>query len=163
MRLHHTRHVSSVAIVALLCACMSTFASAQPSYDGEYQKTGMGFGPHRLFRLLHKLDVSRDQREAIGEIMDDRRPIMREFMFDMMDGKKALQEILSSENYDPVQVEALAAIQAEKAHSMFIETARSFAEVSAILTTEQRRELAELLEKRPRRWGRRHHDRDETL
>jgi len=151
-------------LIVVMCATLATAFSAQaePGAGPGFKQMSRGFGPHRMFKLLHKLDVSREQRTAIGEVMDTHRPMMREFMFDMMDGKKALQAILTSENYDPKQIEDLAAAQAANAEKMFLATAKSFAEISAILTPEQRKELAKMMESRGGRWGghRRDDDRD---
>jgi len=149
-----------VALVAILCSGLVATGNVQAEPGGGHREGfshGPGdFGPHRLFGLLHDLDLNREQRTAIGAAMDKQRPLMREFMFDMMDGKKALNEILTSENYDPKQIETLAAAQAANAEKMFLATAKSFAEISAILTVEQRRQLAELMEKRHARWGGKH-------
>lgn len=129
-----------------------TTAHAEPGF----KRASRDFGPQRMFKLLHRLDVTREQRTQIGAVMDAHRPLMREFMFDMMDGKKALQAILTGDNYDSKQVEELAAAQAVNAEKMFLATAKSFADISAILTADQRKELAAMMEKRKGRWG---HDR----
>lgn len=133
-------------------------ASANPDqHDGKYFKhSARGFGPHRMFKLLHKLDVSEEQRTAIGELMDEHRPVMREFMFDMMDGKKALHGILTSSDYDASQIEKLALAQAKNAEQMFLATAKTFAEISAILNQEQRQQLADMIEKRQERRREKH-------
>lgn len=134
-------------------------AHAEPGF----KHASRGFGPHHIFKLLHQLDVSREQGTQIGAVMDAHRPLMREFMFDMKDGKKALQAILISDNYDPKQIEDLAAKQAALAEKMFLATAKSFADISAILNAEQRKELAALMaehENRRRRGPPREHDED---
>ena len=46
-----------------------------------------GFGPHRIFKVLHRLDLDREQERQIGEIIDKNRPFMRELMFELRDGK----------------------------------------------------------------------------
>lgn len=122
-------------------------AHAEPGF----KHTSRGFSPHHIFKLLHRLDVSREQGTKIGAVMDAHRPMMREFMYDMKDGKKALQAILTSDNYDPEQIEDLAAKQAALAEKMFLATAKSFADISAILNAEQRKELAALMAKHENR------------
>ena len=132
-------------------------ASAVDARDASFRTASHGFGPHRLFRLLHELDVTREQRDAIGAIMDRHRPQMREFAFGMMDAKDTLKSILTSADYDPAQVESLAAAQAASAEQMFLTTASAFAEIGSLLTAEQRAELAKLMDRRGRHRGR-HHD-----
>jgi len=155
----------SLSLLFILCCSVflasSVNAESTGHGDAGFKHVSRGFGPHRMFKLLHKLDVSPEQRTAIGEVMDKHRPVMREFMFDMMDGKKALHEILTSSDYDPKQIEELAMAQAKNAEKMFLATARTFADISAILTPDQRRELADLIEERgERRRERRREHRD---
>jgi protein CpxP len=157
-----SNYLSFTLILALGISVLFTYSAvAEPGQrDGsEFKHMSRDFGPHRLFRLLHKLDVSKEQRTAIGEVMDEHRPVMREFMFDMMDGKEALHAILTSSDYDPNQIEALALAQAKNAEQMFLATAKTFAEISAILTPDQRQQLAEMIEERRdgRREKRREH------
>ncbi|HJP36582.1 MAG TPA: Spy/CpxP family protein refolding chaperone [Gammaproteobacteria bacterium] len=160
---HHIR------LTLALILCFGVFSaysvSAEPpGGDGEgLRHTSRDFSPHRLFKLLHRLDISREQRTAIGEVMDKHRPVMREFMFDMMDGKKALQNILTSPDYDPKQIEELAMAQARNAEQMFLATAKTLAEISALLTPEQRLELAELIDERGERGRQRHRERREAM
>ena len=103
----------------------------------------------------------RNNARRLAEIMDEQRPVMREFMFDMMDGKEALHAILTSDNYDPSQIEVLALEQAKNAEQMFLATAKTFAYISAILTQEQRQQLADMIEKRQEKRRERHRERRE--
>ncbi len=150
--------------LVLLSVMGGSFGIAADAYaEPGFKQTSRGFGPHHIFKLLHELDVSREQATKIGAVMDAHRPLMREFMFDMKDGKKALQAILTSDNYDSKQIGDLAAKQAALAEKMFLATAKSFADISAILNAEQRKELAALMaehENRRRRGPPGEHDRD---
>lgn len=161
MNQNSSRHHRSFCLVLMLC--VGVFSSVDASAElsrrdgGHIERVARNFGPHLMFKLLHKLDVTDEQRAAIGEVMDKHRPVMRKFMADMMDGKKALHDILTSSDYDQTQIVALAITQAKNAEKMFLATARTFADISALLTPEQRRQLAELIEKRGKRWEK-HHD-----
>ncbi len=145
------RWLLPLVLLSVVCTGFAVMASAHA--EPSFQHASRDFGPQRMYKLLHRLDVSREQRTQIGAIMDAHRPLMREFMFDMMDGKKALHGILTGDNYDPKQVEELAAAQAANAEKMFLATAKSFADISAILTADQRKELAEMMESGVGRWG----------
>lgn len=143
MNNHNQRWLLLLVLLGIAGGSFGIAASAHA--EPGFQHTSRGFGPHYIFRLLHRLDVSREQGTKIGAVMDAHRPLMREFMFDMKDGKKALQAILTSDSYDPKQIEDLAAKQAALAEKMYLATAKSFADISAILNAEQRKELAALM------------------
>ena len=176
MTLNYNALAWSVAAFFLISviAFSAHYAHASPSgFAQNHHKMGHGFGPHRLFKMIHHLDLSREQREKVGLVMDKHRPQMRTFMLDMMDAKKALQEILNDPNYSPTAVEALAKSQAANAESMFLATASTFAEIGGILTPEQRKQVSQRMDKR-RGWRRgghhgpddkkpgRHHDSGES-
>ena len=149
------------ATAALLVLSLAAFAAhrvhASPGGFGPHHGYGHGFKPHRLIKMIHHLDLTRDQREQIGSIMDEQRPKMRGFMLDMMDAKTALQDILKRENYDAAAVETLVTSQAANAESMFVDAGAAFAKIAAVLTPEQRQQVAESLERRGR-WGAKHGD-----
>jgi len=94
------------------------------------------------------LDLSREQKEQIGAIMDEQMPQMRTFMLDMMDAKTNLQEILRNPNYDPQAVETLVETQAANAEVLFNTTGSAFAQMAGILTPEQRQEMAKKMDRR---------------
>ncbi|MEM7467459.1 MAG: Spy/CpxP family protein refolding chaperone [Pseudomonadota bacterium] len=125
---------------------------ASPHGSGNHHAVGHGFAPHKLFKMVRHLDLTREQREDIGAVMDEQRPKMRTFMLDMMEAKTALQGILNDPEYNPAAVEALAKTQAKNTEAMFISTANAFAKIGGILTPEQRRQVAERMERR-RGWG----------
>lgn len=147
------------ATAALLVLSLAAFAAhrvhASPDGFGPRHGYGHGFKPHRFIKMIHHLDLTREQHEQIGSIMDEQRPKMRGFMLDMMDAKSALQDILKSPNYDPAAVESLVTSQAANAESMFVDAGSAFAKIAGVLTPEQRQQLAERLERRGR-WGEKH-------
>ena len=148
------RKRSAVALLlcGLLCLIPVAYADQDAHKGPGFKHISRDFGPHRIFKLLHKIDIDDAQRSAIEEIMERHRPRMRQFMSDMRDGKKALHAILVEDNYDPDRVADLAAKQADNAERVFIATAESFAEISAVLSPEQRAELKELMESRREKW-----------
>ena len=162
--------IVAISIVSVAAFSAHLVHAGPHSFGQNHHKMGHGIGAHRLFKMIHHLDLTRGQREKIGVVMDAHRPRMRTFMLDMMDAKKALQNILNDPNYSPAAVENLAKSQAANAESMFLATAATFAEIGSILTPEQRQQISTRMEKR-RGWGRRghggpdgkasrHHDRD---
>ena len=161
--------VAVLGLVSIVAFSAHRVHASPHGFGQHHHKMGHGIGPHRLFKMLHHLDLSREQREKIGAVMDKHRPQMRTFMLDMVDAKKALQDILNDPNYSPAAVEKLAKSQAANAESMFLATASTFAEIGGILTPEQRQQVSERMDKK-RSWGHggrrgsdgkppRHHDR----
>ena len=149
--------VAAVLFLVSLVAFAAHRVHASPEgFGSHHQRFGHGFAPHRLFKMMHHLDLTREQRERIGEVMDEQRPQMRTFMLDMVDAKSALQDILNNPQYDPNAIESLAKTQAANAEAMFISTAAAFAKIGGILTPEQRQEVAKRMERR-RGWGGKHH------
>ena len=120
-----------------------------------------GAEPHRLFKLLHKLDVSDEQRAAIGEIIDKHRPLMQQFFEDMHSRRNMLQTILTTGDYDENNMQKLASEQATSAEKMFLGTANTFHEISEILNAEQRAQLAIMIDKRREHHRDRHRKRAE--
>lgn len=156
--------VAAVLFLVSLIAFAAHRVHASPEGFGtHHQRFGHGFAPHRLFKMMHHLDLSREQRERIGEVMDEQRPQMRTFMLDMVDAKSALQDILNNPQYDPNAIESLAKTQAANAEAMFISTAAAFAKIGGILTPEQRQEVAKRMERRRGWGGKRHHKRDDEV
>lgn len=162
-------HERSFSLLIILCfGLIAAHSSNAEPVDGDrahesFRHGSRGFGPHRVFKLLHKLDVSGEQRKAIDEVLDKHRSLMHEFMSDMMDGKKALHDILTSSDYDTGQIDDLAMAQAKNTEQRFLSTARTFAEISAILTPEQRRRLADMIEKRRERREEKHREHREPM
>ena len=150
MTIKHTSFgwaTAALLLVSVLAFSAHRATAAPGGFSQHHHKMGHGFGPHRIFKMIHHLDLSRDQREKIGSLMDKNRPLMRTFMLDMMDAKKALQGILNDPNYDPAAVETLAKSQAANAESMFLATASTFAEIGNILTPEQRKQVSQRMDK----------------
>lgn len=150
--------IATLLLVSIIAFSAHRVHASPNGFAQHHQKMSHGFGPHRLFKMIHHLDLSREQREKVGLVMDKHRPQMRTFMLDMLDAKKALQDILNDPNYSPTAVESLAKSQAANAESMFLATASTFAEIGGILTPEQRKQVSKKMDKR-RGWGRGEHHR----
>ena len=73
---------------------------------------------------------------------------MRQFFEDMHTRRSVLQTILTSGEYDEKNLQKLASEQAASAEKMFLGTASTFHQISAILNTEQRAQLAVMIDKR---------------
>ena len=152
---------SSLIIVLFLGLFSAGNANAHdPNHrPPEFKPMSRDFGPHRLFKLLHRLELSDEQRIALEAIVSEYRPVMGQFMSDLMSGGNALHSIVLTQEYDAREIEKLAVRQAENAQKIFLSTATTFAEISEILSAVQRQELGEIIGGSHRRWGRKHHPR----
>ena len=98
--------------------------------------------------LMRRLDLTEEQRDQIFEIKYAQRPVMREKMKELRKGRQALQEAAMAETYDSEAVRELANRQAQIQAELIVMRNATFNNVYALLTPEQRKEIAEMKQKR---------------
>lgn len=95
-----------------------------------------------LVMLAEKLDLTPDQRDKIGKIMDDARPKMRSLMFEMMDSHKQMKSMMhANDKVDDSKLRQLADQQGKLMADMMYITMKSRTDMLAVLTDEQRKRL----------------------
>jgi len=104
---------------------------------------GMGHG-----RLLQELDLSQEQRDAIGDLLLAHRTAMRGQRDAMRAARGALMDATHAETLDEAAVRAAAAEVAALEADRAVARARVFQQVQAILTPEQRTELQQRIAER---------------
>jgi len=102
----------------------------------------------RTARQLRWLGLSDDQRQQLWAIADSYRSELREQRDALSDGHTAIQEMLISENYDPVQLSALADSQGNIVARMIEQHAQMTREMASVLTAEQATLLLEQIQSR---------------
>ena len=105
--------------------------------------------------MMDELDLSSEQRDAIGEIMDDRLPKARKLGFAMYDHRKTLKELAKSDVFDKKAVRKTADELGDTVADLTVLMTSSIAETRAILTPEQRERFAQFGQSR-RHHGRQH-------
>jgi Spy/CpxP family protein refolding chaperone len=101
-------------------------------------------GPGPLGRALHRLDLSTEQRDRIEALVDAHRDATESLRAEMRDGfRDRLAGDLETE-FDESAVRARAEQRAEAMIEMEVSRAKLHADVLAVLTPEQRAELAEM-------------------
>lgn len=153
-----TRKISYYFLVLTTYLFMaSPYASPEPRDHGmHYKQNGMhghghGHGKHRgwdMHAILRKLDLSEEQREQVNSIFKESKPQLREHSAELRDVSKQIHGLALSDNYDEEQVSDLADRKGDiMAEMVKLKTAR-MAEVYALLTPEQKEELADLRQKK---------------
>lgn len=155
---------SVLAFAALLVAAAligpalaKGFAHGPGGFMDMHGEFGMGPGMH-IFRMMEDLDLTPEQRERLGAIMDENMPRMREFAFAMMDDRKALEALVRSDSYDEAQVREIAGRIGARTTDMIVSGTKCMADMREVLTDEQLKTLDDMREQRDFR-GRRHHRR----
>jgi Spy/CpxP family protein refolding chaperone len=107
---------------------------------------GMSFGgPGRLFWLFRELDLDRQQKKAVWEVLQDVRHTVGEARFGAFQGLDAAADALGGETFDRAKVDA----EAEKQGNAFKQVRESFVialeRIHGILTPDQRERLRDIL------------------
>lgn len=120
---------------------------------GHGMMSGVEMGPMRLVRLAERLDLTKEQRNSIGRIMDDTRPKLRDNMFKLMDARKAMRELLNGKGkVEDRKLRSLTREQADAMGEMTYLRLKMHNDIRNVLTKEQ---LAKLDKFRgQRRWMR---------
>jgi len=143
----------AAAAVGLLGLLASGPLLARDCHGGHPPEDMAGFAPPSAMHLVRELDLSGTQRDRVFAIADRYQPDIRKLVFSMHDARQALRGILSQGKLDEARVRQEAAAQAQAAQALYVTTAKMLSEMSAVLTPEQRAELAAAHE----RHGGRHH------
>ncbi len=95
----------------------------------------------KMMHMVQKLDLTKEQRQAIWAIMDEQRDKMRDKRDDMFELRKALKEATTSDNYDAVKVRQLADTKAKMMSDMIVERTETMNRIRKVLTAEQVKKL----------------------
>ncbi|MEZ5305858.1 MAG: Spy/CpxP family protein refolding chaperone [Pyrinomonadaceae bacterium] len=114
--------------------------------DGEFGgmrgKRGMrgGHGEGMMFRGI---DLTDEQKAQLKSIHEASREKMKPVMEQLRQNRKQLQDLTAGGTFDEAQVQALATQQGNLTAQMIVEKERTKAAAFAILTAEQKAQLAE--------------------
>lgn len=96
---------------------------------------------HKSMHMIDKLDLSKEQRQAIRTIKNEQHNQMGFQKDELVDIKKALKEQAKSANYDAVKVEELANAKAKIMAAMTIQHLETKNRIRQQLTAEQIKKL----------------------
>lgn len=132
-------------LAAALVAAAAAFA-VPASAEAHAMRGGMG-GPGEA-RLLRGLDLTQEQRDQVFKIFHEQAPAMREGMNAARSAQQALREAAAAPGFDAARARELADA-AGKAHAdAAFQRAQTLNRVFAVLTPEQRQQLAERQQRR---------------
>jgi periplasmic protein CpxP/Spy len=100
----------------------------------------------RMGRMLHRLDLSSEQRDQVHAILDAARPQLKTHADALRAGHQQLRD-LSPAKFDEAAVRAIAANQAREMTEMIVLSQKIRAQVYAVLTPEQQAQLAQMHQK----------------
>ena len=113
-------------------------------------------GDHKGGRMMHvmkKLDLTKEQRQAIRTIKNESRDKMEVKRDEMLDIRKALHEQVKTEKYDAAKVRKLADAKAKLMADMTVQRINTMHQIRKELTAEQLEELDEIKDRRFGRGG----------
>jgi len=148
--------LASVIAVSTLGFLATGAVSARP-YGGCDGGRHAAFQPHGMHgggsmrHLINRLDLTEEQRDQIFAIKHAQRPAIREKMKELRKGREALQEAAMAEPYDAQAVRKLADQQARLRAELIVMRNAAQNKIYALLTPEQREEVAQRKESRDKR------------
>ncbi len=143
MNLHHSLFKYFIAISITVLLISSAAHAMQPRGGGfiGMNQSNNSFGSlgdvDRTARQFRLLDLSDEQRQQLWAIADSFRTELREQQDALSDGHSAIQALLISENYDPVQLSALADSQGNIVARMIEQHAEMVRQMGTVLSDEQ--------------------------
>ena len=136
------RLITAVLFVMLaIGGTLYSKANAQPSRGDDFGRgPGHGMrGPERPLDLMAKvLELSDDQKARIKALMVQEHETMGKFRQSMDEGRKAMDDLAMSDEFDAAKAKALADNQARKLSEMIMTKAKLQNQIFAVLTPEQR-------------------------
>jgi Spy/CpxP family protein refolding chaperone len=110
---------------------------------GPYPDEGLPADPMRLVLLAERLELTQEQRQALGKIMDDAAPRLRELMFRLQDSRRELDAMLDAAGTDDAALRRFADEQGRLHADLLYLQAGTRAKLRALLNDDQREKLEE--------------------
>lgn len=128
----------------------------QGKMHGPGKTTGFGHAGKRITAIIQlekSLDLSKEQRTAVREIMKKARTAGRAHRDILIDNRLALHDLMEAEDFNEQETRRLAEIQADNKAELMLLHARTRADIRAQLTDAQREKLSELRQDRSFGYG----------
>jgi len=98
-------------------------------------------GHMNVMRMAEELNLSDEQRDKIGKIIDDTRPKLRKNGFAMMDNRKEIHALMQDGNVDDKKLRSLTRKQGDlTAEQMYLQL-KMQSDIHNVLTDEQREKM----------------------
>lgn len=150
--------IAGILLLGLTVLSAKSIAN-ESGFQAPHFKQGMsrehhGMDPNKmLFMLDRKLDLSKEQRTKIGNVIDQYSPQLRELEFEMKDGRKTARELIKNETFDEKAVQQHAQSQSETLAKIIVLKLRMKHEVRSSLTIDQKQKLSDMFGGSCSRWN----------
>ncbi len=137
----------NLIIASLLAGTIGITGAAHAcgGHDGHNRSDHKG---DRMMHVMKKLDLSKEQRQAVREIKNETRDQMESKRDDMKDIRKALRDQARAETYDATKVRELADAKARIMADMTVQRIETMQRIRKELTAEQLDKLNDMKERR---------------
>ena len=141
--------VGLALIVAGTVAVSQTVKRSHLEHDGMFGGPGLGF-------LVHRLDLTDDQRAQAKEILAKEKPMVQPLLQQLALTRHQLRQFEEGGTFEEAQVRAIAEQQAQTLTELTVQKARIQAELVKILTPEQKTKLTQMIDRREQRMQQRY-------
>ena len=117
--------------------------SAPPGMGAGHMGGHERMGEQDIMRMAERLNLTQDQRDKIGKIIDEARPKMRKNGFDLMDNRKELHTLMQEDKVNDKKLRSLTRRQGELMADMMYLRMKMRSDIHAVLTDEQRQQMME--------------------
>jgi Spy/CpxP family protein refolding chaperone len=94
-----------------------------------------------VMRMAERLDLTDEQRDRIGKIIDEMRPRLRENGFAMMDNREEVYELMQEDKVNDKKLRSLTRKQGDLVADMMYMHLKMRSDIHAVLTDEQREKM----------------------
>lgn len=134
--------VAALAVGAVGIAGAVSQGFGAPSGMGRFGG-GMGFGEHRVSRILEEVDATPEQEQKIWAIIDGTRSEVRPAIRGFRDAREQVADILGGATIDRAAIEKLRAERIAALDETSKKVTAALVGAAEVLTPEQRGKLAE--------------------
>lgn len=137
--------ISSVLAGSILTIGAASAVHACSGPGGNFRDEHRG---DKMMRVMKKLDLTREQRQAIRNIKNETRDQMETKRDEMIDIRKALREQSRAETYDASKVRELANTKSQIMADMTVQRIETMNRIRKELTQDQLTQMDKLKERR---------------
>ena len=135
---------SGVLLSVLLAGGLAFSAHAASAHGAR------GGGERFVERMAERLDLDDEQLASVRAVVDEHRAEQRALRDQLREGRALIRELSADDAYDEEELRALAETHGDAQAELIVLKAKMRSEISAVLTDEQRAQLAEMGERRGR-------------
>ncbi len=109
-------------------------------------------GGHLMGFLARKLDLTDAQRVHVKDIMAKEKPNFQPLMLQMAQNRQQMRQLVMANGFDEARIRELASQQAQTMTELTVQRARVAAEMSQVLTAEQKAKLTAMINQHEQRF-----------